>query len=202
MNSQEFSILAEPDESWHSFCVHYQEITSGSHVDFAAATGLPRSHSRACSHPIFKYLGRWGGITDHIVGGKKLHITNQVQFVCFNNAVSTELMVMLRLKLHGAVECIDRNALSGTVSSSLPPICLPFPHCSVVPPVMESRGVSLLSSAHRRSSISDRTIAYSFTGSVMFLWSKPWLRCLSHIFKWIPWAFGSVVSIIHFKTSM
>lgn len=69
MNSQEFSILAEPDESWHSFCVHYQEITSGSHVDFAAATGLPRSHSRACSHPIFKYLGRWGGITDHIVGG-------------------------------------------------------------------------------------------------------------------------------------
>lgn len=57
INSQEFSILEEPDESWHSFCVHYQEITSGSRVDFAAATGLPRSHSRA--HILF--LSIWGG---------------------------------------------------------------------------------------------------------------------------------------------
>lgn len=34
-SAQEFSIIAELYEGWHSFCVHYQETTLGSHVDFA-----------------------------------------------------------------------------------------------------------------------------------------------------------------------
>lgn len=78
--------------------------------------------SLTCSHPIFKYLGRWGGISDHRAK-KKRHITNQVQFVRLDDGVSTELMLMLRLKLHGTVECID-TVQNGFKSYFPPPVCL------------------------------------------------------------------------------
>lgn len=60
----EFSIIAELYEGWHSFCVHYQETTLGSHVDFAwtkiaAAVDWPRTRTL----PLSAIWGRWGGIT-------------------------------------------------------------------------------------------------------------------------------------------
>lgn len=63
-STEEFSIIAELYEGRHSFCVHYQETTLGSHVDFAwtkiaaAVDWPPRSLTSTLS-----YLGRWGGIT-------------------------------------------------------------------------------------------------------------------------------------------
>lgn len=139
----------------------------------------------------FKYLGSWGGITDRIVEKQKT-THNKSSPVCpfqrccehwANGDAASE--ITRRSGVHRQKHTVQSGFKSFSSHLSF------FLHCSVVPLFTESRGVSLLLSAHRSSSASVRTIAYSFTWSVMFLWSKARLCCLSHIFKWIPWAFGS-----------
>lgn len=113
-------------------------------------------------------------------------MTNQVQFVRFNDAVSTELMAMLRLKLHCAVECIDRNTLYEMVSSVFSPVCLSSLTAVLFLPLLEAEVLACCRRLTQAVPYLTGTIAYSFTRSVMFLWSSARLRCLSHIFKWIP----------------
>lgn len=210
--AQEFSIIAELYEGWHFFCVHYQEITSGSHVDFTW-TKIAVTVDSSTLARWFPLSTIWGGKVELQSPGSagkkqtKHSEDSQVQCVQFVQLQSLGCCVHFTSKFQRAIEYyIYINAVQNGFKSR-------FFYCFIFSSnalliyrkdinIMLFLAMIDLRTVYSNISIMYRTIADSFTWSVMFLQSKPGLLRLSHIFKWIPWVFSSVVSIIHLKTSM